>query len=200
MKLVHELKCKVHRRIVDSLAYFMLANTDDNASTYAVEAVQLEWAIEHLLNPKSGQKGFAKKVTSVLGDMVRELASASKRANGRWTASAEENSCLIIREWANEFYFLRNKITHGDDLALYEWRWGVWEHCVFAAWLYPLLVKLLLVENGDYELTDDDIASLHSVGKLLSTEKWTETWFGILNDEGRRLRTRRSLKEKLCGT
>ena len=184
LRKVHECGRDVDRRIVNSLFYFMFANTDDNASTCAVEAVQLEWAIEHLIGPCGGREDFVKEVEGMVATHAPEGVSDSSRPKGKYSDEAVAEGWGIIQEWANEFYFLRNKITHGKDLTTYQWRWDVGEHCVFAAWLYPLLVKLLLVSNDDYVLTEDDQIALAGAGKLLAADSWRENWPRVLNDQG----------------
>jgi hypothetical protein len=43
-----------------------------------------------------------------------------------------------------------------------------------SAYVFPLAVKLLLVENDLYQLSDDDRVRCLAIDKLLASERWVE--------------------------
>jgi hypothetical protein len=79
-------------------------------------------------------------------DLVRRTLEAKKSIREAWLADA---------------YRLRGKYGHGDVTAFgYRVTWQVHEHLLLAAFVFPLVVKAVLVQEGFYEFTkDDDMAN-----------------------------------------
>ena len=81
----------------------------------------------------------------------------------------------IHRKWIEELYDLRSKAVHQGRHTSSTWGWSAFEHLVMAAHVFPLTVKLLLVQNGHYQLSDEDRSRCLAVDKLLSSTKWVES-------------------------
>lgn len=81
----------------------------------------------------------------------------------------------LHRKWIEELYDLRSKVVHKGHHASRKWGWNIIEHLVIAAHVFPLTVKLLLVENGHYQLSDDDRIRCLAVDKLLFSRRWVES-------------------------
>ncbi len=189
-----------HRRIANSLAWFALANTDSLSMPETNELVLLQWSIDHLLNSNGTNCAYQKSIMDRLDKFASQNADFSARPLGQMPkvgkkAFLKANQCPILRQWAFHHYSLRNDITHGNDWRSKEWRWSIREHCVFAAWLYPLLVKLILSEHGEYTLTDHDTGALSSVDAILASDNWSQDWQSAIVDEQKRLCTERGTQQ-----
>ena len=62
----------------------------------------------------------------------------------------------LRRYWALDFCQLRDRFLHGHWRDTGDAVWGVKEHLFLASVAFPLLVKRLLVDDGDYQLTGED--------------------------------------------
>jgi hypothetical protein len=80
----------------------------------------------------------------------------------------------VHRKWVEELYDLRSKVVHRGHHAGRDWGWNIFEHLVMSAYVFPLAVKLLLVENDLYQLSDDDRVRCLAIDKLLASERWVE--------------------------
>ena len=78
----------------------------------------------------------------------------------------------VHRKWIEELYDARSHGVHKGHHGSRRWGWGLYEHLVMAAHVFPLTVKLLLVREGHYELTDSDCAAARAVDKLLAVTNW----------------------------
>ncbi|MPZ20159.1 MAG: hypothetical protein GEV06_19910 [Luteitalea sp.] len=94
------------------------------------------------------------------------LASRLQAAHLNW---------WVHRKWIEELYDLRSKVVHKGHHASRKWGWSIFEHLVMAAHIFPRTVKLLLVENGHYQLSDNDRIGCLAVDKLLSSTRWVES-------------------------
>ena len=57
------------------------------------------------------------------------------------------------KKWVEELYDVRSKVAHRGTTASREWGWSIHEHLVMAAHVFPLAVKLLLVQEGSSAVT-----------------------------------------------
>ncbi|MCK4626800.1 MAG: hypothetical protein KAV00_15925 [Phycisphaerae bacterium] len=168
-----------HRRIANSLAWFALANTDSFSMSETSELVLLQWSIDHLLNSNGSNCAYQKSIMDRLNKFASQTVDLSARPLGQMpkdVGSLGASQCPILRQWAFQHYLLRNDITHGNNWRNKEWRWSIGEHCVFAAWLYPLLVKLILSEHSEYTLTGQDTAALRAIDTILASDDWNQGW------------------------
>ena len=76
------------------------------------------------------------------------------------------------RKWMEELYDARSQAIHKGHHGVRKWGWGLHEHLVMAAHVFPLTVKLLLVHEGHYALTDHDLAGGKAVDMLLAVTNW----------------------------
>jgi len=189
-----------HRKIVNSLFYFSGANTDELESFLSTEAVLLAWSIDRLLGPCWNRNQYADGVKNALDGYLTVEANQSPRPIGGEARKGEQENWLIIRQWAYEHYLLRNAVTHGHDVRSKQWRWDMFEHCAFAAWLYPLLVKLVLAAHDEYELTENDEARLHAADHIVSAQDWRENWQNVFRETGFDRRLNDGLDRHLGGT
>ncbi len=78
----------------------------------------------------------------------------------------------VHRKWMEELYGIRSKVVHRGTAGGRRWGWALFHHLVMAAHVFPLVVKLLLQQEGHYTLTDDDRVACLAVDKLLKSTDW----------------------------
>jgi hypothetical protein len=86
----------------------------------------------------------------------------------------EQRGWRVHCKWMEEMYQLRNDYVHGNSITSGTWGWLPPEHLVIAALVFPLALKLLLVEEGYYELTRQDEIMCAALDGLLRQSGWCE--------------------------
>jgi hypothetical protein len=108
---------------------------------------------------------------------IRELAVSSVRPNITIDTSKPERAAAqpqwwVHRKWIEELYQLRNESAHGGTTDTRDRGWSAFQHLVIAAFVFPLVVKLLLEREGFYELSTYDAVRCKAVDKLLAIDRW----------------------------
>ena len=186
-----------------TLPFVEVANTDDDFMTAHAEAILMASAYEQLL------RGDAKKykLGQRLADLFEEfgavtVADAQKvRAgitidNSDAERAAAQPKWWVHQKWIEELYDMRSKVAHKGSYGGRPWGWTLFEHLVMAAYVFPLVVKLLLEREGHYALTDTDRAGCCAVDQLLASARWVEEEAGRQSEEswtGIRSKARRHL-------
>lgn len=68
----------------------------------------------------------------------------------------------MLHSWLQQIYALRGNVAHGKPAHWAPLEWSQQEHLVAGAFVYPLVLKCLLSQNGLYPLTEEDVA--HTLG------------------------------------
>jgi len=155
-------------RLLRVIRLFTYAYTDDSYIPAEQEVIMLMMAFEGLFRNCQGRNDLACKVSTLLdeygmitiGEANRKINKAKGLSPGMW----------LHRAWMYECYQLRNDYVHGNPPK--SLTWSEYEHLVFASWLFPYLVKLLLSSVNEYELTKQDVGSLHAIDFILDTNDW----------------------------
>lgn len=124
-------------------------------------------AFERLLNARPEAVDVATKLDQVCVPAVPVLASSSHRRSPRWTASAGSS---LRFEWMREFYILRGAFSHGRRDVSMPLAWSVQEHLAAAAFVFPLLVKVLLSHSGHHSLTRQDQAKVEAFENIIDAD------------------------------
>jgi hypothetical protein len=92
----------------------------------------------------------------------------------------------LLREWQKDFQTLRGKLyAHGVLKPPTDSDYGI-RHLPLAIVAFPLLVRVLLYEEGAYRLSDDDLCAIAAFGELLkmaadpSNDASALTWRGLI--------------------
>jgi hypothetical protein len=194
------------RRLIPALSFFNLANTDSDVLEQEAEIILMGSAFEQVLDAYG-----ARRLNEAVGQNLRPYASVTvDQAMAARTGivnepeyEAQQRAWHLHRKWTQELYHLRNNYIHGEDFDSRTWGWHPLEHLVMAAFVFPLLVKLLLAAEGHYALAENDEARLAAVDKLLAATGWAErvpnsnstVWQKILFDTKRDLALNRAIKE-----
>lgn len=183
-------------RLRTALPFVLLANTDDEVMLELSEAILMASAFEQLLGSKDGKYRLSK----IFGDLFAQFGRALVSDACATRRQDTDLEWWIHRKWIKELYELRNKAAHQGTDTSRMWGWNSFEHLVMAAHVFPLTVKLLLVQDGYYQLSDDDRIGCLAVDRLLSSTRWVEgSWTKITSKVKCELgwkRTREAVREK----
>ena len=160
------------KTLAQAIWLFNRANSDDqwqSAQQLQQEAVMSVQALEYLFGIK-GQK-LEEKVADCLAT-DGEMRCRPPRVDGSWMGGFNISNRRCVYYWLRDLIQLRNDTFHGQALKDREWAWAVDEHAVMAAFVFPLVVKCLLVHEGPYELTKADEIRLRAIDKLLCVDNW----------------------------
>jgi len=178
----------VGSRILPALTFFNLANTDSDVMQQEAEIILMGSAFEQLL----GVDASARAISQAVGDLLQHYGSitvaqamtsrTSILVDAKWKAAQE--AWYVHRKWTEEFYQLRNEYTHGGTVTWRSWGWYPLEHAVMAAFMFPLLLKLLLAKEGYYALTEEDEGGMATIDKLLAVTGWGQRVGPTSNNTG----------------
>ncbi|MBN1508174.1 MAG: hypothetical protein JW955_15090 [Sedimentisphaerales bacterium] len=135
----------VRTRLFGSLEWFRLAHVEADQVSEFSRIVMMATAFETLLGIPAGERDkslfFAKKVDERFRTQGSVYATRGHKNQDRKLTKAAW--------WAYDFYKLRNKIVHGDDVTPADIRYSdhVLQKSVADAALYQILFRLLC-ENG----------------------------------------------------
>ncbi len=141
----------------EAITCFNQANSDADAFRYQVEWVLLCGALERLLDVRRSK---AEEVASEFQNALQPKTPIwVKDSQARKSKSKDQGSSLRY-EWMRQFYELRNDFAHGRTVTHKHSAWTVNEHLVLSAIAFPIVARSLLARNGNYTLTDGDIAQI----------------------------------------
>lgn len=135
----------------NAISCFNQANTDNDSIRYQVEWVLLASAFEHLLHAKPNAEDVAQKFAKAMVPQKPLSVGIATRQSKQW---ADKNKHLR-HEWMREFYRIRGDFAHGKLNTQQPTVWNPLEHIVLATIAFPLVVRSLLAEGGNYALTDE---------------------------------------------
>jgi hypothetical protein len=184
-------------RIFDSVELFNQANTDASEVSQAAEMVMMRAAFETLLDASHITtdlvKKFAMHFNNALNSPVWHSGNFDEK---KWlTRWPDKNKSPIKRPtdaWVNDFCNARNDSAHGSSSASTHPPsvWSIQNHLMFTSWLFPLVVKGVLAEHGEYVLSPADEDCRADFEKFFAEDisaRTTETpqesfWMKILSE------------------
>lgn len=146
------------RTVRASIDFYLAGNGDAEFETHEHDVPQMVFALECLLRARDsfyGAAEFARAVEDALAiipdnswstaprwrTLDRTLPYVRDRMLAQLETELNEHQPTIVGLWAFEAYQFRNEHSHGHDLAARAWCWTPAEHALFAAWLYPRLLR-----------------------------------------------------------
>jgi hypothetical protein len=152
----------------DALFFYGYANTDDQKMFMHQEIVMAVSAFQRLLECNSsgvdelvkGFMNFMKPSKSINPKTLERFKKAERKLKGD-----------TVRElWIRDLCLQRNNSAHGKRSSNSPFLWNMQEHLLFSAYLFPLVLKCKLQEEGFYELEESDLFEIDLAEKLLSAE------------------------------
>jgi hypothetical protein len=171
-----EAQSSVANRLMPALSLFNLANTDSDVMQQEAEVILTGAAFEQLMDAygaKELSEAVARMLQPYAGPRVAEVMAATRPGIVLEAKYADEQKAWPVhRKWVQELYHLRNAYIHGLDVKSRTWGWNPLEHLIMGAFAFPLLVKVLLAQEGSYKISEDDEGSLIAIDKLLAVTGW----------------------------
>jgi hypothetical protein len=169
-------------RLRTGLPFVELANTDDEFMTEHNEAILMASAFEQLFDADAKKYLLSTRFGDLFGQFGSvTVADAMKSRSGISidksdpARAAAQPTWWAHKKWIEELYDVRSKVVHkGDHKVRGLWGWDIAEHLVLAAHVLPLVVKLMLENEGHYKLTDDDRSACLATDALLVATQWID--------------------------
>ena len=163
----------------DAIFFFNGANTDSDQITEHQEIVMTISAFERLLDVKSGlEKELVKKFLKVFTTEGCLDISQSKRIK-KFKYKGKYKTLKEI--WLEDFFRMRGEYAHGKRSSKRPIIWLPYEHLLLGAYVFPLLLKILLNKYRFYKLIEDDIDDINLFEQLADADifkkpKESEGW------------------------
>lgn len=195
------------RRLMQSIWLYNLACSDSHRISLEREIILMVSAFEQLFSRCQGANDLACKIDTLFygyGSVI--VNNCSRLSNIKLTNGKEEveKQWFLHRKWVQELYKLRNDYIHGNDPARRTWGWNVLEHSLMAAFVFPLVVKILLAQESKYTLVETDKVRMGAIDILLDAQDWFKpadpstsisTWQKTINDYKFRSRLERAVEK-----
>lgn len=155
-------------RLLRSIRVYTYAYTDDSYFPEEQETIMMMMAYEGLFRNCKGGVDLACKISTFSDEYGMVTVDAAKREIASTRSLSKE--MWLHRAWVLECYKRRNDYVHGNRIT--GGAWSANEHLVFASWLFPFLVKLILSTKGNYKLSEKDENSLYAIDFILDSTDW----------------------------
>lgn len=165
------------RLVIEASDLFRQANTDSPNVLQTTEVVMLANAFDRLFSSANGRYQLSEAISKELKNWINIKVEDSKRLTARQIVPSQLNSrCSgewdIVQFWIFELYILRNSYVHGHDITQHKWGWISNEHLIMGAYVFPLLLKVLMSKAGRYELSGEDKYKLLAIDDLLDLNEF----------------------------
>ena len=178
----NEERKEVLNLIFLSLNYFSMSHTDDDFMDDLPEITFMASAFEALLKTDQAYE-LSKRIGELFAPYGNiKVGNTLNVRSGIKIDSKYENDqkeWFLHRKWIEEIHNLRSKLIHAEPTNVREWGWLRYEHLIMGAFIYPLVVKLILQRETFYTMTHKDETHCLAVDRLLGAKGWHETEKGI---------------------
>ena len=158
---------RVHEAIVE----FNQANTDSSDVPEHVEVVMCKSALEWLLEIGTSANALVNALEGSLSNVTPTACDGPLRETWmqRW-----QHQTRPLLAWAKDFCAVRGTSAHG--MSRMPSVWGNHQHLAFIAILFPLLLKVVLANDGLLEMDDIDIEHLRRIEQYLMHDPFDHDW------------------------
>lgn len=156
------LSLSAKHRVNEAIVEFNAANTDSSDIPSHVEVVMCKSALEWVLQVGSN----AKALVQALDDRLNRITpvACDGPLNSAWMAQWQHQTRPLLA-WAREFCAVRGISAHGVSGT--QFVWGDHQHLAFFAIFFPLLLKLILADEGFFTLDSGDHEHLRHIEQYL---------------------------------
>ncbi len=172
-----EKSTPLDRLVIEGADLFRQSSTDSPSVLPATEIVMLANAFDRLFPDANGKHRLSKAVSRELADWLDIQDKDSHRLSSKGIVPSEIYSDYseegdLVRFWIFELYALRNDYVHGNDSMRHKWAWLPAEHLLMGAYIFPLLLKVLMSKEKRYELSQEDVYKLYAIDDLLDLNEF----------------------------
>jgi hypothetical protein len=182
-----DLKCQID----EAIAAFLRANTDASTMLPHAELVLMRSAFETLLGASHRANDLRRKFSE---HFTGDLPNPPVWGNGIYTEACWQErwpqSTRPLDAWVRDLCDARNSAAHGVRTNGQPPIWQSHNHLLFSSWLFPLMVKKVLVDAGLYQLSDEDAAARKGCEAFLAhdllspiDEDSDERWWNRIDSE-----------------
>jgi len=147
-------------RIDEAIAAFLRANTDASTMLPNAELVLMKSAFETLLGASHRANDLRREFSA---HFAGELPNPPVWGNGIYSEACWQErwaqSSRPLDAWVRDLCDARNSAAHGVRTNGQPSVWQSQNHLLFSSWLFPLMVKKILVDAGLYQLSYEDMAA-----------------------------------------
>lgn len=161
--------------LIESIAEFNHSNTDSQDVLPHVELVMLKSAFELLFEIKQNVGEFCKALDKSLSSLA-PTKTADGPLKAKWL-KAQAKASRPLNAWAREFCDRRGVAAHGNSSTSDRFVWPERSHLAFASFLFPLLLKKILSEMGNYKISDYDKNRLRKIDQYVLHDPFSQRSF-----------------------
>jgi len=176
------LQVETWLRYSDAIFNFNRANTDSPAISEHQEVVMTIGAFQRLLDSGHKENELVRKFQGIF-QPSKDLDTKSSRRIGNCDRHGKD---MTLREtWLRDFCHMRADYAHGRTKSNRPSLWTAREHLLLGSYIFPLLVKCLLSNDGLYKLTSSDGCGINAFEKLADSDFFGDRkqWNQILLQE-----------------
>lgn len=137
---------------LNAITCFNRANTDSDSVPEYTEFILLSGAFDRILS--SGQKLRSEKLAIEFANRFQPFMKFQP------LVKFQPLTKLKIKEWFLKFLQTRHGPAHGDLSREYLHSSEGWQILVTAKLAFPILLKIILSNEGQYELSDNDVSNI----------------------------------------
>ncbi|MFA6170173.1 MAG: hypothetical protein WCW67_04980 [Candidatus Margulisiibacteriota bacterium] len=142
------------------------SNTDDYQISEQQELVMLLGAFQRLLDCSSAKADELAKAF-----LAKTIPSEEIKICISKKLSTKTHNYRSLREaWIKDAYALRGQYAHGKHKTQMHTYWNRQEHLLLGAFVFPLLLKIVLSKENFYEITDYDKTNINAFESLLDAD------------------------------
>ncbi|WP_275628567.1 hypothetical protein [Pseudomonas sp. 273] len=148
-------------QITAAIDSFLLANTDAPGIKEQSELTLMRVAFETLLNSSHMASDLRERLSRHFQRDLQLPAHwfAGTLNEATWRGRWPQNVSRPLDAWVQDFCAARNAVAHGPRGNGQPTVWNAKSHLLFSSWLFPLIVKKLLADEGAYQLSIRDVES-----------------------------------------
>jgi hypothetical protein len=90
------------------------------------------------------------------GPRLLVIAYHCESCGDEWVVPSAPHDIQLQLTHEHSLYDVRSKVVHKGDHTGRSWGWDIAEHLVMAGHVFPLVVKLMLEQDGHYRPTGSD--------------------------------------------
>lgn len=172
-----EKNTSLDQLVIEASNLFCQANTDSPNVLQTTEVVMLANAFDRLFPNANGRYELSDAISTELDKwIVINMKGSRRMADKQIVPTQIDSRCTeewnIIRSWILELYILRNYYVHGLDTTQHRWVWTPNEHLLMGAYIFPLLLKVLMSKEKEYKLGEEDVYKLLAIDDLLDLNEF----------------------------
>lgn len=176
-------RSKVWNAVTESLPYFLLGHAETSELPETACIMLSALAFERLLDLSTASpvtanaNAVAESFAEVWAAHARRTVANAKRVkvDPHVKYGPRQPGWPVHRKWMKELYEVRSAEVHGKVKPEFSRNWTAEQHLVVAAFVYPLAIKLLLANEGNYVMTEVELGACDALDDLLDSH-WGKGW------------------------